>query len=196
MEAAQGRADRSILVWDTASAPNGSYVVKVVASDQKSNSAETRAARASAKAAASTSTTAPPAVTLGALAARRRHRSSCPSRFAMPTRRCTRVEYSLDAQRWQSAFPQDGILDGRQEQFALRLDAGDGGPDARRPRDRRDEQRRVGRGADQVGRVAQRPSYAGATRRVLERRCRESYELATASQPCQAARPSSPAAGL
>jgi hypothetical protein len=35
----------------------------------------------------------------------------------------TRVEYSLDAQRWQSAFPQDGILDGRREQFVLRLDA-------------------------------------------------------------------------
>ena len=35
----------------------------------------------------------------------------------------TRVEYSLDAQRWQSAFPQDGILDGRQEQLTLRFDA-------------------------------------------------------------------------
>jgi hypothetical protein len=34
----------------------------------------------------------------------------------------TRVEYSIDAQRWQSAFPQDGILDGRQEQFLLRFD--------------------------------------------------------------------------
>ena len=34
-----------------------------------------------------------------------------------------RVEYSLDAQRWQAAFPQDGILDGRQEQFSLQLDA-------------------------------------------------------------------------
>ena len=34
----------------------------------------------------------------------------------------TRVEYSIDAQRWQSAFPQDGILDGRQEQFVLRFD--------------------------------------------------------------------------
>ena len=35
----------------------------------------------------------------------------------------TRVDYSLDAQRWQSVFPQDGILDSRQEQFSLRLDA-------------------------------------------------------------------------
>ena len=38
-----------------------------------------------------------------------------------------RVEYALDAQRWQAAFPQDGILDGRQEQFTLRLDAATAG---------------------------------------------------------------------
>ena len=35
----------------------------------------------------------------------------------------TRVEYSIDAQRWQTAFPRDGILDARQESFELRLDA-------------------------------------------------------------------------
>ena len=38
-----------------------------------------------------------------------------------------RVEYSLDAQRWQPAFPRDGILDGRQEGFEIRLDADAGG---------------------------------------------------------------------
>ncbi len=43
------------------------------------------------------------------------------------TRHVLRVEYSLDAQRWQAAFPQDGILDGRQEQFSLRLDAATAG---------------------------------------------------------------------
>ncbi len=35
----------------------------------------------------------------------------------------TKVEYSVDAQRWQIAFPRDGILDGRQESFEIRLDA-------------------------------------------------------------------------
>jgi hypothetical protein len=35
----------------------------------------------------------------------------------------TKVEYSLDAQRWQPAFPRDGILDGRIEGFEIRLDA-------------------------------------------------------------------------
>ncbi len=37
----KGGLTDSILVWDTASAPNGAYVVKVVASDQGSNPAET-----------------------------------------------------------------------------------------------------------------------------------------------------------
>ncbi|MNC97074.1 hypothetical protein D3C83_146180 [compost metagenome] len=35
----------------------------------------------------------------------------------------TKVEYSLDAQRWQPAFSRDGILDGRLEGFDIRLDA-------------------------------------------------------------------------
>jgi hypothetical protein len=35
----------------------------------------------------------------------------------------TRVEYSLDAQSWQTAFPRDGILDSRREAFDIRLDA-------------------------------------------------------------------------
>ncbi len=34
-----------------------------------------------------------------------------------------KVEYSLDAQRWQPAFPRDGILDARRESFEIRLDA-------------------------------------------------------------------------
>jgi hypothetical protein len=35
----------------------------------------------------------------------------------------SKVEYSVDAQRWQPAFPRDGILDARQESFEIRLDA-------------------------------------------------------------------------
>ncbi|MDP2053556.1 MAG: hypothetical protein Q8L75_07975, partial [Acidobacteriota bacterium] len=39
----------------------------------------------------------------------------------------TRVEFSVDAERWQPAFPRDGILDARQELFEIRLDAGAAG---------------------------------------------------------------------
>ncbi len=35
----------------------------------------------------------------------------------------SKVEYSLDAQRWQVIYPRDGIFDGRSEQFELTLDS-------------------------------------------------------------------------
>jgi hypothetical protein len=34
----------------------------------------------------------------------------------------TRVEYSLDSQKWQVAYPRDGMLDARREQFEIRFD--------------------------------------------------------------------------
>ena len=34
----------------------------------------------------------------------------------------SKVEYSLDAQRWQVVYPRDGIFDSRNEQFELTLD--------------------------------------------------------------------------
>ena len=37
----------------------------------------------------------------------------------------SKVEYSLDAQRWQVIYPRDGIFDGRSEQFELTLDNAD-----------------------------------------------------------------------
>jgi sugar lactone lactonase YvrE len=121
----KGGLSDSILVWDTASAPNGSYVLKVVASDQASNPAET-ALKGERESASFDVDNSPPAVTVGTL---RREGSSIVVPFSVrdTDSPVTRVEYSLDAQRWQAAFPQDGILDGRQEQFALRLDAATAG---------------------------------------------------------------------
>lgn len=111
----------SILVWDTASAPNGSYVLKVVASDSKANPADS-ALKGERESGSFDIDNAPPAVTLGAP---RREGSTIVVPFEIRDidSPVSRVEYSLDAQRWQNAFPQDGILDGRQEQFTLRLDA-------------------------------------------------------------------------
>jgi hypothetical protein len=36
-----------------------------------------------------------------------------------------RVEYSLDASRWQVAYPVDGIADSREEKFEVTLEGGD-----------------------------------------------------------------------
>jgi WD40 repeat protein len=117
----KGGLTDSILVWDTASAPNGAYVVKVVASDQGSNPADS-ALKGERESASFDVDNSPPAVAMGTL---RRDGSSLIVPFSVrdADSHILRVEYSLDSQRWQAAFPQDGILDGRQEQFSLRLDA-------------------------------------------------------------------------
>jgi hypothetical protein len=110
-----------ILVWDTASAPSGTYVLKIVASDRKSNP-EDAALRGERESESFDVDNAPPTVTIGAS---RRDGGSIVVPFEVrdADSHITRVDYALDAQRWQSAFPQDGILDGRLEQFSLRLDA-------------------------------------------------------------------------
>ena len=111
----------TILVWDTAAAPNGSYVVKVVASDQKSNPADTALKGERESQSFDVDNTAP----LVALAAPRREGATLIVSFDVrdSDSAVSRVEYSVDSQPWQGAFPQDGILDGRREQFSLRLDA-------------------------------------------------------------------------
>ncbi len=63
----------------------------------------------------------PPAVSIGAVGREG-------SRFVVPVEvrdadsPLTKVEYSLDAQKWQTAYPRDGMLDSRRELFEIRLD--------------------------------------------------------------------------
>jgi hypothetical protein len=111
----------TILVWDTASAPNGAYVVKVVASDGKSNPGTTSLKGERESAAFDVDNTAP-TVTVGAV---KRDGSVflIPFEVRDEDSVVSRVEYSVDSQPWQGAFSQDGILDARREQFSLRLDA-------------------------------------------------------------------------
>ncbi len=111
----------TILVWDTSSAPNGSYVVKIVASDHKSNPPDT-ALRGERESASFDVDNTAPTVSLGA-PRRESGRIVVPFEVRDADSVITRVEYSVDSQPWQSAFPEDGILDARREQFTLRLDA-------------------------------------------------------------------------
>ena len=110
-----------ILVWDTASVPNGTYVLKVAASDAKANPPET-ALRGERESASFDIDNTPPVVTLGT-PRREGQAIVVPFEIRDADSPLSRVEYSLDAQRWQSVFPQDAMLDSRQEQFTLRLDA-------------------------------------------------------------------------
>ena len=108
-------------MWDTSSVPNGTYVLRVLASDARANPAET-ALGGDLESNSFEIDNVSPTVSIGAI---RRDGS----RFAVAAdvrdtdSVITRVEYSVDAQRWQLAFPRDGILDGRQESFEIRLDA-------------------------------------------------------------------------
>ena len=111
----------TLLVWDTTSVPNGSYVLKVAASDAGANPSESALVGELESSSFEIDNVAP---TVQAGAIRRDG-----TRFVVPAdirdtdSAITRVEYSLDAQRWQPAFPRDGILDARQESFEIRLEA-------------------------------------------------------------------------
>ena len=111
----------ALLVWDTTSVPNGTYVLKVSASDRRSNPADLALAGELESNSFDIDNVAP---TVQIAAPRKdgaRFIVTADVRDADST--IARVEYSLDAQRWQPAFPRDGILDGRQESFEVRLDA-------------------------------------------------------------------------
>lgn len=115
----------SLTVWDTSSVPNGTYVVKVVATDAHSHPEE-QALTGELESVSFDIDNTPPSVTVGAV-------TRDGARFVVPVdvrdadSPLTRVEYSLDAQRWQTAHPRDGMLDARRELFDVRLDAGAAG---------------------------------------------------------------------
>lgn len=111
----------TLLVWDTSSVPNGTYVLKVLASDRRSNPPEV-ALGGELESSSFEIDNVAPTVQVGAV-----RRDGVRFVVAADVRDAdspiTKVEYSLDAQRWQPAFPRDGILDARHETFELRLDA-------------------------------------------------------------------------
>lgn len=108
-----------VFVWDTTSVPNGTYFVKVAASDAPSN--------------------APGAVLVGELESNAFDIDNTPPVIRVTGVRAgprptllfevrddqsalQRVEYSVDAERWKPVYPRDGIADSRFEDFELPLD--------------------------------------------------------------------------
>jgi sugar lactone lactonase YvrE len=111
----------TLLVWDTSSVPNGTYVLKVHASDRRSNPADSALAGELESNSFEIDNVAP-MVQVGALR-RDGTRFVVPAEIRDGDSPIKTVEYSLDAQRWQTAFPRDGILDARLEVLELRLEA-------------------------------------------------------------------------
>ncbi len=111
----------TLLVWDTSSVPNGTYVLRVLASDAKSNPPDI-ALGGDLESSSFEIDNVAPTVAIGAIR-RDGARFVVSAEVRDTDSALTRVEYSVDAQRWQPAFPRDGILDSRQETFEIRLDA-------------------------------------------------------------------------
>jgi hypothetical protein len=109
-----------IFVWDTTSVPNGTYTIRVVASDAPSNPAGT------ALTGEMDSTTfdidnTPPTIHVTGL---RREGKGIVLQFEVRDDQSAvqRVDYSIDAERWRPIYPKDGIADSRFEQYELALD--------------------------------------------------------------------------
>ncbi len=111
----------TIFVWDTTSVPDGTYFVKLVASDAPSNTPDT-ALEGELESAAFDIDNTPPAITVGAPRTVQ-GRTVVTFQVRDDWSAIQKVEYSLDAQRWQAIYPKDGLFDSRTEQFELMLDS-------------------------------------------------------------------------
>jgi hypothetical protein len=110
----------SILVWDTTTVPNGTYFVRIVASDAPSNSPDTTLTGELDSQAFEIDNT-PPAVILGTVRFEG-GRTVVPFDVKDDNTPISRVEYSQDGHTWRSAFPTDGIADSKTEHYEIVID--------------------------------------------------------------------------
>jgi hypothetical protein len=110
----------SILVWDTTTVPNGTYFVKVIASDAPSNPTGTALSGEMDSVAFEVDNTAPDIV----VSSVRLDRGKTIVTFDVKDDHSPiqRVEFSQDGQRWRGVFPVDGIADSRDEHYELAID--------------------------------------------------------------------------
>jgi hypothetical protein len=115
-----------ILTWDTTSVPDGTYTIKVVASDTASNYPTTALVGERESEPFDVDNTSPEV----AVTAVRQVEGRQVIAFTVKDGHSPldRVEYSLDANRWRLVYPADGISDSRDERFEITLDSGVTGP--------------------------------------------------------------------
>jgi sugar lactone lactonase YvrE len=109
-----------ILVWDTTTAPNGTYFIKIVASDAASNAAGTSLTGEMDSSAFEVDNT-PPEIILQPV---RVEGGKTIATFDVKDDHSPilRVEFSQDGQVWRPIFPTDGIADSRSEHYELSVD--------------------------------------------------------------------------
>ena len=109
-----------ILVWDTTTMPNGTYFVKVVASDAPSNPLGT-ALTGELDSSAFDIDNTPPAIIVHSIRVEG-DRTVLSFDVKDDHSPIQRVEFSQDGQRWRGIFPKDGIADSKDEHYELALD--------------------------------------------------------------------------
>jgi hypothetical protein len=109
-----------ILVWDTTTVPNGTYFIRIVASDAPANPAGTALSGELDSQAFEVDNT-PPAITVAGTRLDRGH-TIITFDVADDHSPIQRVEFSLDGTRWRGVFPTDGIADSKTEHYELSLD--------------------------------------------------------------------------
>ncbi len=111
----------ALVVWDTSSVPDGTYVVKIAASDAPSNSPGTALVSERESSSFEIDNTPPRIVFADA-------RDGSSLRFTVRDDHSPvqKVEYSIEGDRWRVVYPVDGIPDSRVEEFEIDL-AGHGG---------------------------------------------------------------------
>lgn len=109
----------SILTWDTSSAPDGSYIIRIVASDALSNSPET-ALTAHRESSVFDVDNSPPSITITGV---NNSASGIVTRFTVRDAHSPvqRVEYATDTGAWQIIYPIDGIPDSQFENFEITI---------------------------------------------------------------------------
>jgi sugar lactone lactonase YvrE len=107
----------AIVVWDTTSVPDGTYVIKIAASDAPSNSPGT-ALTGERESTSFEIDNTPPRITVASQGG-----DGARIRFSVADDHSPvqRVEYSLEGERWRVVYPTDGIPDSRMEQFEIEL---------------------------------------------------------------------------
>ena len=110
----------SIYAWDTTSVPDGTYLIKIAASDAATNSPGDALVGELESTAFDIDNT-PPRIEVGQL----RHDGEwmvLPFTVHDAHSPVQHVEYSLDANEWHAIYPMDGIPDSRSEQFEIVLE--------------------------------------------------------------------------
>ena len=110
----------NILVWDTSTVPNGTYFVKIVASDGSSNPADT-ALTGELESSTFDIDNTPPVIAVTGVRVDR-GRTIVTFDVQDDHSPIQRVEFSEDGQRWRGVFPADGIADSRQEHYQLAVE--------------------------------------------------------------------------